>query len=42
MAVNTTGNKNLDSIQTSELCLDAMRFSKEVLKKMEYLFLKYL
>jgi len=33
MAVNTTGNKNLDSIQTSELCLDAMRFSKIVLKK---------
>jgi len=33
MAVNTTGNKNLDSIQTSELCLDAMRFSGEVLKK---------
>ena len=32
MAVNTTGNKNLDSIQTSELCLDAMYFSKEVLK----------
>ena len=32
MAVNTTGNKNLDSIQTSELCLDAMRFSKEILK----------
>ena len=33
MAVNTTGNKNLDSIQTNELCLDAMRFSKELLKK---------
>ena len=33
MAVNTTGNKNLDSIQTSELCLDAMRFSKTILKK---------
>ncbi len=33
MAVNTTGNKNLDSIQTSELCLDAMRFSKQILKK---------
>ena len=33
MAVNTTGNKNLDSIQTSELCLDAMRFSKDILKK---------
>jgi 23S rRNA (uridine2552-2'-O)-methyltransferase len=32
MAVNTTGNKNLDSIQTSELCLDAMHFSKDVLK----------
>ena len=33
MAVNTTGNKNLDSIHTSELCLEAMRFSKQVLKK---------
>ena len=33
MAVNTTGNKNLDSIQTSELCLDAMRFSNGILKK---------
>ncbi len=33
MAVNTTGNKNLDSIQTNELCLDAMRFSKGLLKK---------
>ena len=42
MAVNTTGHKDLDSIQTSELCLDAMRFSKEVLKKMEYSYLKSL
>ena len=33
MAVNTTGIKNLDSIKTSELCLDAMRFSKDILKK---------
>ena len=33
MAVNTTENKNLDYIQTSELCIDAMRFSKDVLKK---------
>ncbi len=33
MAVNTTGNKNLDSINTSELCIEAMNFSKEVLKK---------
>jgi len=29
--VNTTGNKNLDSIYTSELCIDAMNFSKEIL-----------
>ncbi len=27
MAVNTTGNKNLDSIVTGELCLEAMSFS---------------
>ena len=33
MAVNTTGNKNLDSINTSELCIEAMNFSKEVLKE---------
>ena len=33
MAVNTTGNKNLDSIQTGELCAEAMNFSKEILKK---------
>tara|TARA_B100000963_G_scaffold66596_1_gene54745 strand:- start:589 stop:1200 length:612 start_codon:yes stop_codon:yes gene_type:complete len=31
MAVNTTGVKNLDSIQTGELCKEAMIFSKEVL-----------
>ncbi len=31
MAVNTTGIKNIDSIQTGELCKDAMIFSKEVL-----------
>ena len=33
MAVNTTGNKNLDSIYTSELCIEAMHFSKEILNK---------
>ena len=33
MAVNTTGNKNLDSINTSELCIEAMNFSKEILKE---------
>ena len=27
MAVNTSGNKNLDSIVTGELCLEAMNFS---------------
>ena len=32
LAVNTTGNKNLDSIYTGELCMEAMRFSKETLK----------
>ena len=29
MAVNTTGIKNLDSIQTGELCKEAMTFSKK-------------
>ena len=31
MAVNTTGIKNLDSIQTGELCKEAMIFSKDVI-----------
>ena len=31
MAVNTTGIKNIDSIQTGELCKEAMVFSKEVI-----------
>ena len=33
MAVNTTGIKNIDSIQTGELCKEAMIFSKNVLSK---------
>ena len=33
MASNTTGNKDLDSIRTSELCINAMEFSKLVLSK---------
>ena len=33
MAVNTTGNKDIDSIYTGELCREAMLFSKKVLKK---------
>ena len=33
MAVNTTGIKNIDSIQTGELCKEAMLFSKDMLIK---------
>ena len=33
MAVNTTGIKNIDSIQTGELCKEAMIFSKEIISK---------
>jgi len=33
MAVNTTGIKNIDSIQTGELCKEAMIFSKDMLAK---------
>ena len=33
MAVNTTGIKNIDSIQTGELCIEAMIFSKEVISE---------
>ena len=33
MAVNTTGIKNVDSIQTGELCKEAMVFSKEVMSE---------
>ena len=31
MAVNTTGNKNIDSIYIGELCMEAMIFSKKIL-----------
>jgi len=31
MAVNTTGIKDLDSIQTGELCKEAMIYSKDIL-----------
>ena len=33
MAVNTTGIKNIDSIQTGELCKEAMIFSKQVISE---------
>ena len=32
MAVNTTGIKNIDSIQTGELCKEAMLFAKDILE----------
>ena len=37
MAVNTTGIKNIDSIQTGELCKESMIFSKNVIKKQGFL-----
>ena len=33
MAVNTTGIKNIDSIQTGELCKEAIIFSKDVISE---------
>ena len=36
MAVNTTGIKNIDSIQTGELCKEAMIFSKDVVSEKGY------
>jgi len=33
MAVNTTGNKNIDSIVTGELSIEALNFSTKTLKK---------
>ena len=33
MAVNTTGIKNIDAIQTGELCIAAMLFSKDIISK---------
>ena len=33
MAANTTGNKNLDSSVTGDLCIEAMNFSKLMLNK---------
>jgi len=32
MAADTTGNKSLDSIRTNQLCVDVIKFSKDVLK----------
>jgi len=40
MAVNTTGVKNIDSIQTGELCKEAMIFSKKVISSKGYFISK--
>ena len=40
MAVNTTGIKNLDSIQTGELCKEAMIFSKKIISSKGYFISK--
>ncbi len=40
MAMNTTGNKNLDSVVTGELCLEAMRFARDQLKENGYFISK--
>ena len=40
MAVNTTGVKSLDSIQTGELCKEAMTFSKKVISSKGYFISK--
>ena len=40
MAVNTTGIKNVDSIQTGELCKEAMYFAKEMIRKDGYFISK--
>ena len=40
MAVNTTGIKNIDSIQTGELCKEAMIFAKDLLNQNGYFISK--
>jgi 23S rRNA (uridine2552-2'-O)-methyltransferase len=40
MAVNTTGIKNIDSIQTGELCKESMIFSKDIIKKQGFFISK--
>ena len=40
MAVDTTGIKNIDSIQTGELCKEAMNFAKDLMKENAYFISK--
>ena len=42
MAVNTTGIKNIDLIQTGELCKEAIIFSKDIISPKVFLFQKFL
>ena len=42
MAVNTSGNKNLDSYRTGELCLKAMDLAQRILHKDGVFYLNYL
>jgi 23S rRNA (uridine2552-2'-O)-methyltransferase len=41
MAVNTTGNRDLDAFKTNSLALEAVNLSKNVLKNQSYLLLKF-
>ena len=40
MAINTTGIKDIDAIQTGELCMESMIFSKQVIKKQGFFISK--
>ena len=40
MAVDTTGIKNIDSMQTGELCIEAMKFAKDFIKENGYFISK--
>ena len=40
MAIDTTGIKNIDSIQTGELCKEAMFFAKDLMKDNSYFISK--
>lgn len=41
MAVNTTGNRDLDAFKTNSLALEVVNLSKNVLKNKSYLLLKF-
>jgi len=41
MAVNTTGNRDLDAFKTNSLALEVVNLSKNVLKNQSYLLLKF-